>query len=150
MLAIVDLFLVAVCVMAGRAGERRSHFWTRVLLGCLSVPSLVLVVVAVAHRGQPAPELALLIVVAAFALVPALCCQSPDSLPGPSDEDDRRGSGPDRPSPSPQPPYGGAPLPDAEPSRVRLRDHGPPKSRYVKRWRLREPEREPAPAPPNQ
>jgi len=38
--------------------------------------------------------------------------------------DDGRGGGPEHPPPKPTGPPGGIPLPDAEPARVRLRDHG--------------------------
>jgi hypothetical protein len=148
LLVAVELAMVTVCVAAGLAMGRRSHFWARVLLGCLSVPALVLFVALVAP--QVAVALGWLILMAAFIVVPVLSCQSPDSLPGYSDGDDGGGSGPDRPPASPEPPDGGVPLPDADPSRTRLRDHGSPKIRYVTRWRSREPERGPAPAPPNQ
>ncbi len=148
LLVAVELALVTVCVVAGRAMGRRSNFWARVLLGCLSVPALVLSVALVAP--QAAVALAWLMLMAAFIVVPAVSCLGPDSLPGASEEDDGGGSGPDRPPVSPDPPNGGVPLPDADPSRTRLRDHGSPRIRYVTRWRSREPERGPVPAPPNQ
>ena len=148
LLAAVELALVTVCVLAGLAMGRRSHFWGRVSLGCILLPSLVLFVALVAP--QVALALAWVTLMAAFIVVPALACQSPDSYPGPSDADDGGGSGPDRPPVSPEPPDGGVPLPDANPSRTRLRDHGSPKIRSVPRWRSREPERRHAPVPPNQ
>ena len=117
--------------------------------GCLLLPSSVLFVVLVAPE-RVAVGLAWLMVMAAFIVVPLLSCRGPDRLPGPSDGDDGGGSGPDRPPASPEPPDGGVPLPDADPSRARRRDHGSPKVRYLTRWRAREPERGPAPAPRDQ
>lgn len=60
----------------------------------------------------------------AVLFVPALFTRS-SSPPGPSDSesDDGWGKGPRRPPSPPEPPRGGIPLPDAEPARVRLRDH---------------------------
>ncbi len=148
-LVAVELVLVTVCVVAGVLMGRRSHFWARVLLGCMSWPSLVLLVVLVAP-GQVAVAVAWLILMATLVVVPALSCQGPDRLPGPSDEDGSGGSGPDRPPASPEPPHGGLPFADADPSRIRLRDHSSPKISYLKRWRSREPERGPVPTPPNE
>ncbi len=149
LLVAVELALVTVCVVSGLAMGRRSHFWARVLLGCLLLPSSVLFIVLVAPK-RVAVGLAWLMVMAAFIVVPLLSCRGPDRLPGPSDGDDGGGSGPDRPPASPEPPDGGVPLPDADPSRARRRDHGSPKVRYLTRWRSREPERGPAPAPRDQ
>ena len=149
LLAAVELALVTVCVLAGFAMGRRSHFWVRVLLGCLSVPSLLLLLALVAP-AQIAVALGWLILMAAFIVVPVLSCQGPDSLPGPSDEDYGGGSGPDRPPAFPEPPHGGVPFPDADPSRIRLRDHSSPKIRHLKRSRSREPKPGPVPARPNQ
>jgi hypothetical protein len=148
-LVAVELALVAVCVLVMLAVGRRPHFWARVLLGCLSLPSLVLLVVLVAP-GQVAVALAWLTLMAAFILVSALSCQGPESLPGRSEEDEGGGWGPDRPPSSPEPPHGGIPLPDADPSPIRRRDHSSPKIRYLERWRSREHKRGPVPAPPNQ
>lgn len=149
LLVAVELALVTVCVVAGLAIGRRSHFWARVLLGCLLLPFSVLFVALVAPN-QVAVALAWLILIAAFIIVPAWSCQSSESFPGPSRGEDGGGPGPGRPPAPPEPPDGGVPLPDADPSRTRLRDHGSPKIRYVTRWRSREPERGLAPAPPNQ
>jgi hypothetical protein len=44
-------------------------------------------------------------------------------MPGSSDSDDGRGNKPLHPRPPSGRPRGGIPLPDAEPARVRLRDH---------------------------
>jgi predicted membrane channel-forming protein YqfA (hemolysin III family) len=68
--------------------------------------------------------------------------------PGPSD-DGGGGSDPaDNPRPSPWP-LGGAPLPDAEPSSIRRRDHHRPDrgSRLRPRRPVREPDRRPTRAP---
>jgi hypothetical protein len=100
--------------------------------------------------GQVFVGLAWLMLMAALIVVPVLSAEGRDRLPGPSDGDDGGGSGPDRPNGSSEPPDGGIPLSDADPSRTRLRDHGSPKIRSVTRWRSREPDRGPAPAPRNQ
>jgi hypothetical protein len=42
LLVALELGLFTVCVVAGFAMGRRSHFWARVLLGCLAAPALVL------------------------------------------------------------------------------------------------------------
>jgi hypothetical protein len=149
LLVVLELALVTVCGVSGLAMGRRSHFWARVLLGCLSLPVSVLFVALVAPE-RVAFALGLMMVMAAFIVVPVLACQGPDRNPGLSDEDDGGGAGPDRPPASPEPPGGGVLLPDADPSRTRLRDHGSPKVRNVTRWRSREPECEPAAAPPSQ
>jgi hypothetical protein len=64
-------------------------------------------------------------VFAAALLVPALLCRfvfPPDAAD--SDSDDGWGKRPPQPPIAPSPPRGGVPLPDAEPARARLRDHG--------------------------
>jgi hypothetical protein len=62
-----------------------------------------------------------------------------------SGSDDGWGRGPRRPPLPPTPPRGGIPLPDAEPARVRLRDHRRLADSY--RSRDRRPAREPAREP---
>jgi hypothetical protein len=66
--------------------------------------------------------------------------------PEDSDSDDGPGGGPKRPRLSPTKPHGGVPLPDAEPSGVRLREHRRRSDRHSGRQRRRgrEPERTPA------
>lgn len=86
----------------------------------------------------------------AVLLIPALR-DGPDSPPRPSDggSDDGWGNYPRRP-PSPRDvPGGGIPLPDAEPARVRLRDHGRLSERLPARERrpAREPDRRPVRLP---
>ena len=119
LLAALELGLFTVCVMAGFAMGRRSHFWARVFVGCLSWLAIALSV------GSLVAEHALGLVVfgtfmAALFVVPPLSCQSLDPPPGGADHDDGGGSGPDRPPASSEPPRGGVPLPDADPSGIRL------------------------------
>ena len=148
-LPVVELCLVAACLSAGSDLERRSHFWLRMFLVCLSLPALLLLILAAnllnVLSEHAALVLATMVVFAALLAVPASLCRSPDSSPGPSDDESGGGPGPDRPPASPEPPRGGVPLPDADLSRIRVRDHGSPKIRSVKRRRAREPEREPVP-----
>lgn len=63
------------------------------------------------------------------------------SPPGPSDGDDGGGWGPRRPLSPPDPPRGGIPLPDAEQSRQRVRDHDRPARRRLRRGPDRAPAR---------
>jgi hypothetical protein len=151
---VVELGLVAACLSAGSDLERRSHFWLRMFLVCLSLPAVLMLIVA-ANRLNVLSEHAALVlatvaVFAALLAMPALLCRTPESSPGPSDDEGGGGPAPDRPPASPESPRRGVPLPDADPSRIRLRDHDSPKIRSVKRRRAREPEREPVPAPPDQ
>jgi ABC-type antimicrobial peptide transport system permease subunit len=145
----VEVSFVTVCVVAGFSTGRRART-SRIFVRCLSVPALVLLVVLVAP-AQVAVLLAWVTLIIAMLVVSALSCVRLGPPQGPSDEDDGGGggggSGPDRPSGFPEPPRGGAPLPDADPSRVRVRDHSSPKLPYVKRWREREPERQPVRRP---
>ncbi len=85
------------------------------------------------------------LVCAAALLLPAL--RSGPDLPPRSDRGSDGGGGrrpPKTPTPS-DPPRGGLPLPDAEPARVRLRDHRrlPDLLPHPERRPTREPEREP-------
>jgi hypothetical protein len=71
LLVVSDLMLFTVCVLTGFAMGRRSHFWARLLLGCLFVPALVLLV------GSHVPESALgpvvlAIFMGALFIVPAM------------------------------------------------------------------------------
>ena len=72
-------------------------------------------------------------------LVPALLFR-PDSSPGPSTDEGGGGSHPPE-SPSPDPGAGGIPLPNAEQSSERVRDHVRRKRRWLRRRPVREPER---------
>ncbi len=89
-------------------------------------------------------ELLCLSCLLAVLLIPALLGRS-SSPPGPSDSgsDDGWGKGRRGPFTPPNAPRGGLPIPDAEPARVRLRDHDRLTGPAV---RERRPAREPAPA----
>ena len=73
--------------------------------------------------------------------------------PGPSDSDGGGGgggSGPREPTAPSGAPRGGIPMPDAEQSRERLRDHDRPERRRLRPRRpAREPDRTPAPTVPH-
>jgi hypothetical protein len=88
-------------------------------------------------------------VCAAVLILPALR-DRPDIPPHQSDpgSDDGWGRGPHRPPTPPDPPRGGIPLPDAEQTRVRLRDHRKLRERLPTRERrpAREPDRRPVPS----
>jgi hypothetical protein len=95
---------------------------------------------------QAALVLLVFLVVPVLMLAPALLYRRP----GPSDDDGGPGRGPQPPPDPPAPrPRGDVPLPDAEPSRRRLRDHRPSVTSPGRRPRrpAREPVREPARAP---
>ena len=62
-----------------------------------------------------------------------------------SDSDDDPGKGPPDPPPAPKAPQGDTPLPDAEPARIRLRDHG--RLAHGSARRPRRPGRDPDPGP---
>lgn len=143
LLGVVDLLLVMVCVMVALSVGRRPHFWPRVFLGCLGLPSVVLSIVLVT-TGHLASELACPIIFAALIAVPFAASHS---LEPPSDHrrGDDGGGGPDQPAGPPNSPRGDVPLSDADPSALRVRDHSSPKLPRVSR--RREHEHEPAPRP---
>lgn len=89
-----------------------------------------------------------LLAIPTLMLVPALLFGNPDSSSGPSDSDDGGGGGPPPEPPAPPAtPRGGIPLPDAEPSPRRMRDHASPGPIRVRQRRpTHEPRRAPAPA----
>jgi len=83
-------------------------------------------------------------------LSPALLFPPSDHLPGPSGGDGGGGDDPPEPPNTPSAPRGGLPLPDAEQTRERIRDHDRPDRRRRSlrpRRPAREPDRPPAPAP---
>lgn len=88
------------------------------------------------------------LVCVAALLVPALRDSSEDFPPG-RDSDDGGGNDRRKPTPPTDVPRGGIPLPDAAPSRVRLREPGRLSERLPRRERrpVREPDRRPAVAP---
>jgi hypothetical protein len=93
--------------------------------------------------------IAVVMAIAAVMLARRLFFPGWDPPSGPSDNDGGGGSGPPEPPPQPGSPRGGIPLPDAEQSRHRIRDHDRPDRRRLRPRRpAREPERSPAlPAP---
>src|ERR1700751_1122006 len=85
----------------------------------------------------------------AFLMWPALK-DNPLARDRPSEGgDDGGGGGPKVPPTRPEPPRGGLPLPDAEPAKIRLREHGTLGERLPRRDPppRREPDRRPAPTP---
>ena len=113
------------------------------------VPSgpLILAVALGSSGALPEPVAQLLALLAmvwffcALILVPALLFR-PDSSPGSSTDEDGGGSRPPEP-PSRDPGPGGIPLPDAEQSSERVRDHVRRKRPWPRRRPVREPERMP-------
>jgi hypothetical protein len=85
------------------------------------------------------------LVCVAALIIPALREQPGLPPRSDSDSDDGWGRGPGPPPTPPAPPGGGMPLLDAEPARVRLRDHGKLSDRPRRRERrpAREPDRTP-------
>lgn len=148
-LVAMDLFLIAWCVTWGAGFARRSHFWTRVLLCCLVLPALL---VAVAHLwpDHVASRVGMFVLLAALIAAPVASCKRPMPQSDPPGGADNGGPGPNRPVGPPDPPRGEVPLPDADPSPVRVRDHRSPQIPRLRRWREREPQHEPIPAPPSQ
>jgi hypothetical protein len=65
-----------------------------------------------------------LAVALAIIFLPVLLARRPDPPPADGGSDDDRGGEPRKPPQPPTPPAGGPPLPDADQSRKRLRDHG--------------------------
>lgn len=80
----------------------------------------------------------------ALILVPALLFRGSQSSSDSSDDGGGDGAGPREP-PLPNPGAGGIPLPDAEQSRERIRDHVRPKRQWWRRRVAREPRQAPAP-----
>jgi len=126
-----------------RTLPRRSRFWPRVaaLVTAMLLPSLVAIVAPV---GEQAAVVLLfgglgwgLLL---FALSWFMLFHRGDLGPGATD-DDSDGPGPEDDRPTPLAPVGGIPLPDATPSRTRLRDHRLPRPQVLPRRRVRERER---------
>jgi hypothetical protein len=144
----------AFVLAAGSVGERRSHFWVRVM----SLPLVPAVVIAgfvgIGEIGllpdwavRTTLMLLVFFIFPALMFVPALLYRRPGAGPDASDDDGGGGPGPDPPPARPTSPRGGIPLPDSEPSRRRVRDEhrivfaDPPPRRPA-----REPRRPPTPA----
>jgi hypothetical protein len=145
----------ALSSLLGSFKQRRSHFWLRALLLQL-VPAVLPGLLALSEKVGIVGEGTLrttgprLAVASALSLVvvPALLYRSPSSGSGDSGGGSDFGGGsdpgPDPPPDPPDPPHGGIPLPDADQSAARLRDH----SGGGRRWRkprraAREPDRIP-------
>jgi hypothetical protein len=149
-----ELALAGICIAAGSPANRRSHFWLRLVLGCLAVPLVPVAVLAVLvvsglpeDVGTAVLSVVPLVVIASLMFVPALLYHRSGPSPGQSDENGGGGSGPYRPSSPPTGPGGGLPLPDADQARARARDHNGPRLGDAKPRRpAREPVRAPGPA----
>ena len=140
-------FAVLTSVVSGRPLCRRSRFWLR-LIG-VAVVMLLPDLGAILIRSDEQTAAVLLWLGFMWGLVLAaaatfLLFHQEGSDPGPGEEG---GEGPDSGDsrPTPPSPVGGIPLPDAEPSSTRLRDHRPlprvPRPRRPTRRRERLPSR---------
>ena len=154
-LAASALLFGAFVVLAGSARERKPHFWLRVAVLPLVPTAIAAVLIALGALGVlPDGVAAMLLMnvvfltIPAIMLVPVLLYRRPGPPADSSDDDGGGGPGSGPPPARPTPPPGGAPLPDAEQSRTRIREHGrrvfggprPPRP-------VREPHRAPARAP---
>ena len=139
----------ALSSVLGSFKQRRSHFWVRALLFQF-VPAVLPGLLALSEKvgmvGEgtsrtTGPRLAVGCAVS-LVVVPALLYRSSSSRP-----DDAGGGsdpGPDPPPDPPDPSHGGIPLPDADQSAARLRDHSGGARRGRKpRRATREPDRIP-------
>lgn len=150
-LAAFALLFGAFVVFAGSPRDRKPHFWLRVA-ALPAVPLLIAAILLAVRELRMVPDRVagtMLLTLAFFTipgliLVPALLYRRPGSSPDSSDDEGGGGSGPGPGPPPPAPPRGGVPLPDAQQSRLRLRDHG---RRVLGVRRARRPAREPARAP---
>jgi hypothetical protein len=148
----LELGLVALWIAVGSGRQRRSHFWVRLVLASLAVPSLVEAVIGISRLNVLSDEASktlftflLFLGVIALMLVPSLLYRPSGSPPSPPESDGGGGGGPEQPPRSPSPPRGGVPLPNAEQARVRARDHAPPRfAELTRRRSAREPGRKPA------
>jgi hypothetical protein len=150
-LAAFALLFGAFVVFAGSPQDRKPHFWLRVA-ALPFLPALIAAILVGVRELRVLPDsiatsLLLTLVfltIPALMLVPALLYRKPGQSPdSPDDEGGGGGRGPGPPPvppARPTPPWGGVPLPDAEPARLRIRDHG----RHL--WRARPPRR-PTPDP---
>jgi len=103
-----------------------------------------LVAGATDHRELMQP-LVLVTVMLAPVLLPLKVLYPP---PPSAEDDDEGGRGPRNPPRAPEGPRGGLPLPDADPARVRIRDHRRPALiRFRARRPAHDPERAPAQTP---
>jgi hypothetical protein len=128
----LELGLVTLWIAAGAGQQRRSHFWVRISMASLVLPSLVAVVVELARLNVLPDAVArgsslFFVGVVALMFVPGLLYRGSGSSPGPSESDGGGGVGPEPPRFSPDAPRGGVPLPDAAQASVRARDHNAPR-----------------------
>jgi hypothetical protein len=144
-LLVFGLGLAALGLTGGPRHQRRDHFWLRLV----AVPVVPAGVSAVASAFAPIWKMHAvitgqwLLVIPALILVPILLYRPAGPPPGPSGDDDG-GARPEPSPPAPPRPDGGIPLPDAEQSRTRVRDHSRP--RLTERG-PRRPTREPSRTP---
>jgi hypothetical protein len=142
----VTVGFIALVVVAGEREHRRPWFALRVLLAAVILPGLAFVAVQGRRLGLVSARSEPLAAVLLLGLgVPALLLYAPTLLyrrpPGDDGGGGGGGRGPGRPTPPrPRDPRGGIPLPDAEPARIRLRDHARPE---WSRSRPRHPQRRP-------
>lgn len=142
---------IPIGVMVGAAFDRslrrRPRFWLRFagIVSAIVLPELVAVVAPVGEQTVVTLILLglgwgiLLLVPSRFVLFHGWGFD-----PGSAD-DDGDGPGPEDERPTPPSPIGGIPLPDAEPSSARVRDHRPPRRAARHRRPARERERPPSP-----
>lgn len=135
--------------LAGSSRDRRSYFWVRALFLAVGPASIPMLLAAGEKLGVfPRGTLQTFGPWTAFACVLSLIVM-PASLyrrsgASPGDSDDDGGSGPQPPPDAPDPPGGGIPLPDAEQSPARVRDHNGARRRWRRvRRATREPRRTP-------
>jgi hypothetical protein len=142
---VFGLCLISLGLAPGQHGQRRPHFWLRLLTVAL-VPACALAAASAfvpVWRMQPAMvSLGGVLAILAVMLLPALLFRPSGPPPG-SNGDDGGGQGPE-PPPTPTRPRGGIPLPDAEQARARVRDHIRPRLTH---YRSRRPAREPVRVP---
>jgi hypothetical protein len=105
---------------------KRAVTWLPRLVPILAIAG-ALTAGATGQRTLLQPLL-LVAVMLAPALLPSKVLYPPPPPPpsGTDDDDGGGGRGPRQPPKAPEGPRGGVPLPDAEPARVRIRDHGRP------------------------
>lgn len=151
MLLVVVLFVEAIPmgVLVGavfdRSLQRRTRFWRR-FTGIV----IVVVLPELAALVAPVGEQAVVALVwgglawGLLLLVPSwfVLFHGWGFNPGSADDDDS-GPGPEDGPPSPRSPIGGIPLPDAESSSARVRDHRPPLRAPRTRRPVRDRERPP-------
>ena len=128
-------------------GRKRSAVWLTRLVPIIAFLGAV-AAGATNHRELLQP-LVLVTVTLAPVLLPRNVLYPPPAPPSSdTDDDDGGGRGPRNPPRAPEGPQGGVPLPDADPARVRIRDHRrPAPGRFRVRRPAHEPERSPARTP---